>query len=328
MTKSNRQIVAVLLAVLTITAIAVGGAAGAIALDSETTDTSTQSDVTSSTTTVDLRPGNASESTYIEVTDAASENLTLIIKPEAADGTVVDYEVYRNESEDVTNASTNNVAWNITHDELEDAPRDVDGGNYRLLVVNDTDDEEEQLNQSFTFDHQGTDRTAVIHVADTAEATSALLADRVEISERFGYFGAEKYWSDNGSTVSAWSAYTTVNGTNTSVEVHAVNDSTADAYTEAAETYENKDWIRTSTLWVNGIPVKVYKNEAPDDAPDDATYAVYDVDTEVLTVTHQGEDFEDVRTLQVRGGAGTAYGFGTLWSEFGTMTAIESLWRY
>lgn len=316
------------------------GLGAAIAWDDETTNTPTTSDVTTTSTTEQYYPGNDSHALYVEVTGANTSNLTLELSPAG-----LDYVAYANASADETDATNGHYAWNVSHAELDDLPRDVEGGEYDVVVRNDSGDE--LLSQTVTFDQQAqNDKTsaiiAVIGGDSSTLSTTNLVADRLEISSKetglFGY-NVASFWSDNPDeiNVSTWSGSTVVDGANTSVAVNLENSTAADSYDAAAEDLDDGEWMTTSTVFVDGIPLKVYKNEH-DPEEDDSTfsfgeddsenesYAVYDVDADSLEIHTNGEDFADSRTLSVRGGAGEGYDFGELWSNFGVTSALGSLW--
>lgn len=326
---SIRKVLTALVA-LTVLTTAVGGVMAAATWDSETTTTSTQSDVTGSTTSIDVYYGDSSNATYFEVDGASTSNLTLEITP-AENG--VDYLVYQNKTPDTVNSANGHYAWNVSHDELADAPRDVDGASYDVRVINQSSGNEVLNSTGVTFNQANSDAKAVMVVTnattDDAAAMTNLVADRLTISEKdgglFGVkasdlnpFSSEENASDS---VATWSGYTTVDGTNTTVEVVMDNSSAADAYDAAAEDTESGEWMTGATLFVNGIPHKVYDSSAPDDA--DGTTVVYDPDSDTLSVDTEGEDYQDVRTLSLRGTGNEGYKFGELVSNFGYGAAFD-----
>lgn len=319
-----RKQITTLLVVLTVLTM---GATGALAAwDTETTNTTTTSDVDSTTTSVVLDPGNSSESTWFEVT-ASTSNLTLEISP-AQSG--VDYVAYSNSTPETTDETNGHYAFEVSHDEVGDLPRTIDGGDYNVTVINNDDDSTVAEASGVTFDTSGQSGTGAIMVV-TADSNSSsgdasmipTVADRLEVetTETWGGFGDDK-------NVSTWSGYTHVNGTSSDVTVRLEEADAADTYASAAEDYDDGEWIREATLFANGVPLQVYKNEAPDDLDSDVPYAVYNEDTDELEVYLAGTAFEDVRTLNLRGGAGEGYGFGTLQSEFGWGAALSSLWPF
>jgi len=306
---TNSKLIAALLAFLIITT----GAAAAATFDTETTDTGTQSDISGASTTVDLYPGNSSEALYVETDGATSSNLTLEITPAEAG---VDTVVYENSTPDTVNDSAGHYAWNVTHDELEGIPRDESGGMFNLSVYNDSGGK--ILNTEVTF-NTPEDQGAVLWIGAGGEGSSmtSLVADSVEMS-------TEDSWHSE-KNVSTWSGYTTVNGSQSTLTVDVANDSTADAYASAAEGVEDDEWMIASTVWINGIPHKVYKNELPDDVDSDQTTVVYDNDTEQMTVD-LGSEYEGTSTVNVRATANEGYAFGELWSNFGVTDALSTLW--
>lgn len=320
--KSARKLGALAVVAMLLLSVLAPAALAAAAWDTETTNTATTSDVDSTTTSVTYEPGNASQSTWFEIDADPASNYTLRLEdPDTG------YVFYENSTADETDATNGFYGWNVTHDELGDAPRDVDGNDYEVVVYNESS-QSVDLNETVTFDasaQSGT--TAVMHVADESEDTataalSPLVADRLTLETKSaGILGS--LLGSNDTTVATWSGYTEINGSSSDVEVHLANTSTADAYSSVAGGYEDGDWIRESTIWLNGVPHKVYKGSAPDDA--EGTTVVYNSGTDTLEITPSGEGMQDVRQLQMRGGAGEAYGFGTLSTNFGLIDALASL---
>lgn len=311
-----KKMIPIALALLLVTS----GAAAAIAWDTETTNTATTSDLSGASNTVSLDPGNASATpVYVEVSGASTENLTLELEV-AEPG--VNYTAYTNATPDTEDATNGHYSWSVGHDELEDLPRDETGGTYNATVYDDTGTE--LLNTEVAFDTAGNDDNAVLVVSDDgtkdAAAMTNLVADDLEVTQ-------EKSWFGFGSTetnVSVWSGYTNINGSSSDVTVQLANSSTSSAYETAGEDSNEGDWMRDSTVFINGQPHKVYKGAAPDDVESNDTYAVYDNSKDELTL-NLGDDYDKTRTLQVRAAAGQGYSFGELQANFGYLTALESL---
>lgn len=305
--------------------VLVSGAVAAAGWDTETTNTTTTSDVDASTTSVAFDPGNENKALYVEVT-AATSNLTLKLSP-AAEG--VDWVAYSNSTPDTTDATNGHYAWNVTHKELSDLPRDVDGGAYNVTVVNKSG--AELLNKEVTFDSSAENDSAVLAVTSDAgedgAAMTSLVADTMELSSAdVGFLGlSSKYLGADKTNISTWTGYTNVNGTATDVEVDLENSTTADAYASAAKGAEDGETLSGMTMWVNGVPHRVYMNSAPDDLANDTTTVVYDNSTESLTIDTKGTLYENSRVLQIRSTGGSGYSFSSLWSNFGALSAIKSL---
>lgn len=301
------------------------GMAAAIAWDTETTNTTTTSDLSGASNTVTFDPGNSSESIYVEVSGASTENLTMEMSP-AQSG--VNYVAYSNATPDTEDATNGHYSWTVTHKELEDVPRDLDGGTYTATVYDDTG--AELLTTEVALDSSGVEDNVVLAVTDdggsSGAAMSNLVADTLEVSQKdVGFLGvSSKYGSADKQNVSTWSGYTAVNGSNSTVQVNFENSTTADAYTSAAEGVDDGEWLTDSTVFINGVPHKVYSENAPDDLDADATTVVYKNSTDTLEI-NPGADYDNARNLQIRSTAGNGYGFGTLQSEFGLWAAISSL---
>jgi hypothetical protein len=318
---TTRSRLTVALASMMLLVAAAGGAMAAY--DTETTDTTTTSDISGTTNTVTLIPGDSSEALYVETDGVSADAADLELRITVADPGV-NHTAYRNASP-VTNDGTNgHYAWNITHDELSDLPRDESSATYNVTVYN-TSSETELESTEVTFDSSGQGTTdAVIAVTTDSRNSSAAasgtheVADRLEMDTKTAWFG---YGTE--TNVSTWSGYTTINGTSSDVTVHLEESNAVDSYDAAASDYEEGDWIKEATLFANGVPMKVFKGSAPDDV-DNETHAVYYADTDTLEVHLAGSEYEDVSTLQLRGGSGETYAFGEAWSNFGAQAAFSS----
>lgn len=323
--KLNTKRLAVIAVVAMLATSGIGAAA--VAWDTESTNTTTTSDVSSGTTSETVYHGDASNATWFEVTvDDSSLNYTLEIRTDDD----LEYVLYENDSAEVTDATNNHIAWNVSHDELEDLPRDVDGTDVNVTIVNESaSGNPVALSETLTLASGNDNATAVMHLTDDAgepaAAATNLFADTSEYSEKFAYFGAAQFWTDNGTDVSAWSGWTTIDGNNSGVEVHMENSTAASSYDAVAEDADEGDWMAKSTLFLNGKPVQVYAESAPDDVGDDQDYAVYNEETDSLDVTIQSEELSDVNTLYVRGGAGDGYGFWSAADAFGFGTAASAV---
>lgn len=321
---NTKRIAAVLASVLLLSAAA--GAAAAVSFDSETTTTSTQSDVSGSSTTVTAHWGNSSDALYVETDGATTSDLKLELTP-AQSG--VDYVAYSNTTPDTVNDSNGHYAFNVTYAELDDIPRAYSGATYNLTVYNASNDTA-ILETEVTFSTaSGASENAHMAVTDDAGTDGAaktdLVADRLTLEAADeGILGALSM-DDNETQIATWSGYTTVNGTDSDVVIHLANSSTADAYSEAATDYESGEWIQESTIWINGVPHKVYKGEVPDDVESSETTVVYDSSADTVTADLNGDEYENVQTVSVRSTANKGYGFGELWSNFGTWTALRTL---
>lgn len=326
MMNHNRFTAPLMALMLLVTAVAGAGVAAA-AFDTETTTTTTTSDVSGASNTLTIDWGNSSEPIYVEtdgVTDAGSD-LTLELSP-AQKG--VDYVAYSNGSAETVDATNGHFAWTITHDEISEIPRDANGGLYNLTVRNATSGAVVEQTEVDLQTAAGASDDAYLAVTDDANgAMTNLVSDRLTLeSKDSGFFSGLAFWSsDNSSTpqVATWSGYTTVNGTASDVVVDLENSSTADAYSSAASDYEDGEWIRGTTMWINGVPHKVYLNEVPDDA--NGTTVVYSDSSDRITSDLAGSEYENVQTVSLRATAGSGYGFGEVWSNFGTFDALAGL---
>lgn len=315
-----------LLTALVLLLSAVGGAAAVAAWDTETTATTTTSDVSGASTTVQWYPGNTTENVYVEVSGAANSDLRLEIRNGA---TAIDSAYYQNATPDTEDATNGHYSWTVTHAELRSSlPSDYTGGTYDIVVTNATSDEL-LLESELVLSNQDANTTARIFV-ENASTTSdavgnALIADSLEVeSEEPGrvraLLGAEN------DTTATFRDDVTVDGSNTTVEYVLRDSQTADAMDTAAESREDGEWIYGAQFVVSSSSfdskyTKVYKSEAPEDP--ESTYMVYSPSSDTLTLHTEEEDFSTAKQLSVRGVAGEGYSFGDAFDAFGTFDALR-----
>lgn len=307
-----------------------GAGAAAIAWDDETGNTATTSDVAGNTgQTVGINYGSADNFTYFETDGASTGNLTLKIMPGADD---VDYVVYKNTTAETVDAGAGHYAFNVSGDELSDAPRDVEGATYDVEIINQSSGNVVLSSDDVTINANSSNDQAVMAVAATSNndgALTPLVADSVELEDKSGMWGLSSFNplgnSSDDVKVSTWSGYTTIDGANSSARFLLTNSSTSESYSDVASNYDDGDWMVETTLIANGQAFQVYKNEAPDSVGDDESYAVYDADADEIVLETESDHYEDVRQLQVRGTASKGYGFSGIVSNFGLGAAINSL---
>jgi hypothetical protein len=323
-----------LVALMLLTA-AVSGAAAAASFDDESTTTTTTSDVSGASTTVTFYPGNSSKTLFVETdgaTSSTADNLTLELTPVQSG---VNYTVYENTSADTLDATNGHYSFNVSHDELSDVPRDYQGGTYTLTVENSSQEIlSTEVTLSTASDASEDAYVAVVDEGSDGAMTSAV-SDQLSIKTKdaglfslsalsFGSLSGDDNSTDSSeSNISTWSAYTTVNGTNSDVIVTLANSSASESYQSVASDYEDGDWMLESTMTVNGVPHKVYKGSAPDSV--NGTTVVYKESSDTVEIDLKGDTYEDVRTVNLRATAGSGYGFDGLWSNFGYMAALKSL---
>ena len=325
----NRKIAVLMSLLVAVSGVAGIGAAAAGTWDTETTDTTTESDWSGASNTATADWGNASESIYLETDGAENENLTLELTPAEAG---LDYVAYTNSTPDTVDATNGHYSFEVSYGELSDLARDADGAEYNATIYNESGDVVDETQVTFTT-AAGASEDAYMIVADAsgsdAAALTNLVADTAEFDSTSGglfsglagvfSFGAEDTNDSDAPDVATVSGFTTINGTNSDVYVSLENESTKNAYANAAEDSEDGDWIKTMTVTVNGAPQKVYMNEAPDGV--NGTTVVYDADADQLQIS-PGEEYESISQLSIRSSGGDGYGFGETWTNFGVWDAF------
>jgi hypothetical protein len=291
------------------TLLLIGAAGPALAatssIDKETTDTSTESDIVSAgTTSITAFEANASNSTYIEVSFNASlegDAKMAIVDPSTADEKADMEAVYTNASAEETNATSNNYAWNVTHDELSELPVTPNTETTFWLKTWDTGDSSNATYTEFTVTAQAD--YSVIRVGN-----SFADSDDVTIEEAHPYLGSilSSYDLDQ-STIESGDINTSANTTHSVV---LSNSTVADSFSSTAGDRADGVWLAGMTVTAEGddgeVFVPVFLNEKTDEwdfLDDDEAYAVYNSDTGTVDVMLAGDErFEetDETTLTVR----------------------------
>jgi len=325
----NRKIAVVMALLVAVSGVAGIGAAAAGTWDTETTDTGTESDWSGTTNTETADWGNASESIYLETDGAENENLTLELTPAQAG---IDYVAYTNSSPDVVDDVNGHYSFEVSYGELSDLARDADGAEYNATIYNESGDVVDETEVTFNT-AEGANEDAYMVVSDSSGSDAAALTNLVADTAEFestddGFFsglagvfsfGSSSENESDAPDVATVSGFTTINGTNSDVYVSLENESTQGAYANAAEDSEDGEWIRSMTVYVNGVPQKVYMNEAPDGV--NGTTVVYDANADQLKIS-PGEEYESISQLSIRSSAGDGYGFGETWTNFGVWDAF------
>lgn len=307
-----------LIAVALATMLLIGsmGGAMAVAFDTETTTTGTQSDVSSSSTSQTWQPGNTAATLYVE-TDNASANASAY-QMELRDQDTG--EVYlTNSSAETVNDSNGHYAFNESHSSIRSSlPSDPQGTQFTVAVVN-TNTGKDVLTQDFSLNYEttGTARYYVSSLSGNDSAYGAgLVAHGLDVSEKKTWFGFGSNY-----TVATFSDVAALNSSNTTLQYQMTDSDTISAYDSAAEGVESGKWMQSTTLTVGTDVAKIYKKEAPDSAS--GNYGVYNPSTDRLTV-YRSDDYAGAAELEISSGAGESYSFGDALSAFGFMDALAA----
>lgn len=294
--------------------------AGAVTLAGAATWDSGNSDVSGSSNTVEFYPGSESNNTVFYLDSVTAHNVSDLELRLIPDQAGLTQPAYTNSS--AAEPATDDAEFNVSHKELENLPRDDDGGTYEAKIVNVTDGTVVE-NTTVTFDQSArTGKTAVIHLTDESgtdgAAISPLIADDHTHSVESRYLGFAE------ENISEFSAFTNIDANTTTTEVHLENSTAADDFSQAATGVDDGTWMGDARLYANGVPVPVYKNSAPDSPP--TLYATYHNDSDVLRMHHgDAEALDGTANLYLEGTAGKSMGFNDIWSTVGITKALGSL---
>lgn len=293
-------------ALLLLVAAVGGGFAAAPTVDTETTDTTSQSALTDGMV-VENFDANASENlSTLQVGYDSTNPGIKIVDPDT--GAVI--KTVTNESDSdyftETGSASGTTYYNTTFDESDFAavPMGADENKtVTLRVINNTSmgaDAWDTTNISITLDN----------VADRAVVTATSEADNFETETVEPNFVAELLGADDKTTSSVEQDDVAINGDNTTVTVVYLDDEAAAPYETAAANksygllslstergeYDEGDQIGDQIVSVEDTNYGVYSAVAPDDVLDatGATYATYEtVDGHPAHEITLGDDFED-----------------------------------
>ena len=321
---SGRTVLLVLVALGVILSGAAGPAAAATpTIDQETTNTSTQSDVTNGATITSFN-ASSSTSTFVEATfdSAPSGDAKLEILDPSTGDKVSEYEtIYSNSTADVTNQSTNNYAWNITHDELEKLPVEANTNKTFTFRILDTGDEANATTFDVTIAPTG--ERSVIYVGDHAASDAGDIASTSEKHPTLGQY-IDRY---DTSTASIDAEDVATDGDNTTFYVYLQNESVQSAYGEAvSDSMEDGAFLPMMTVTENGNYVPVYLNEKPSssDYLDKHAYGVYESSSNRIVVYPNGdEDLSGETAVDVSSQGNEGLGF---WTTASSLNDLGASW--
>lgn len=323
------------LALVVALVVATGPAMAALTYDSETTNSSTTSDLTggetvtdldnsSKTKTIQVVSGNASTSSLTNPEEAFKLKLTVNDTDSDEDGRVF----YTNTSTaTVVNASAGHYAWNISHAEMfDELERDVDETVTVDVTVIFNESESDEESATITIDAQNDDDRVVEVVSDDDFANATVVEQTNESRTLRPDLDYVTLSSDEVIT------------NNTTISYVLANETTADKFETAYDfaSFSSSDYIFTMTATSEGKPIMVFdesKGEDRDaglvgggfDASKD-TYAVYKHNggdygsTPEITVVPQG-DQADKASLEVSVAGNKKPGFTTALRNFGLSAA-------
>ena len=293
-----------MLVALAVTAVPLGMAAKP-SLDSETTNTTTTTDVTNDSVLSDF-DASASNHTYIEYT-ADSDNSAVKIK-DPDTGTVY----YKNTSVMTTDGTNGHYAVNISHDELADMPVEANKNTTATVVITNNTEASNPDTFSFNLTLAADGSRTVVDlnndVASNEDSFSSKTLGLFGIESLAGLVGDHEVSSLDQNDLS-------VNGSNTTVTVYLSNQTAQDAFSAATKGTEagvlDVDLSATMDTGSKEVVVPHFIDEAPDtDALDGTTYGVYHTDSNKI-VYHLGDEFDgksEIDSMSVKSGNALSWG--------------------
>lgn len=292
-----------LLSVFAVLAMVIAAPMGVMAA-TPTVDTTNDADSTTTSdwtdgTTVTGFTANASNESYVEVSFDSAPSGSAVIKvldPDTADTNASMEVVYSNSSADTVNSTSNNYAWNISHDELDDLPMESGENKTFTVMLTDSDDTDNATYIDVAFDNS--EGRAVYRVGDSYADSAAFESEEAHpylasISEsRWGGDTTTSEFGDVPTTATTNHTFSIANDTASTSAADALGDEADGAWLADMEvTAEDNDGDEVT------IPVFVNEKGDWDFLDDDEAYAVYDTNSDRLTVYLSGDErFDEAST--------------------------------
>ena len=288
---------------LVLSVVSLGGMAMADkpTIDTETTDTSTTSEIKEGYT-INPFEANRSNSSYLEAEFDSDNPQVRAVDPENA-------EVLRRWGEGVmneTNASNNYYRLQIRHDQLENAPmepgesKDVD-----IVVINNTNvSESEWDTTTATITLNNSDDRTVVRAGDSAFKGPNV---RAETAARWGFSIVN---NTPAATLLTYSVtefeqeQVKISGSGSTVTFAADNTTVEQAFDEESDKVDAGEFspgIITTVSASDGSrseTIPVYAEEAPESVENGESYGVYETSNNTLKLT-LGDNWEDVEEADV-----------------------------
>lgn len=310
--------VAALFVVMVVASAFTGGAAATVSYDSETTNTSTTSDLTGGESIANF---NASGDQYkwIEVQSDSNETKLEIQNNET--GEVIETFDNSHSSFQTTNSSQGHYAWNISNSELwQNVPVDANSNTtVDIVAYNDTTVDNPDTSTA-TVTLEATNERTVVYAGDSFTTSSVfeeITESRVAgLSVPADLFGSETNVADIQQDNVA------VDGDNTTV-TYVLADSNASTPFDDSASAADADERLESQLWVNGDAHAIYQSgSVPDDVDNSSTYGVYDSSTDKLEI-NVGDDYSDASSLDIEMMGNKDFGILTQLTEFGPLSGVD-----
>lgn len=307
---------------LVVISLLVGAVAAAPSVDTETTDSATQTELTDGDTVSNFNASDTAQLSTLSVSYDSDNPGIKVIDPDT--GATIEYFKNSSDSSYFSVYDATNNSYNTTFNESDFAAVPMEAEENKSvtlrLIGNTTKSSPNKTN--ITLHLNNTDERAVVYAADevTGDDAPTGSATTAEFDEDVTAFGVETLASipgiDSHDVFSVDGESVGVNGSDTDIYVVYASDNASTAFSDAQDrkawgSYEDGDWVKTYQLSVEDTNYPVYLDEAPDEEPDGTygvTSSVGPSDTDAIKV-ELGDDAEDETAVDVSSTANDAYGF-------------------
>ena len=257
-----------------------GAASGAVQFDSETTNSATVSDVHATSQDVQYTNGDVYFEFEVETTSPALE----VHDPEANE-TIARFngtdltETYTDTS---TSPETHYFAVNLSQSTLSNVELAAgENKTFEVTIINDETATNPTTTTVDMFVHADGKRT-YLRLEDSEVGDNGLAQVSTETTLGFQLPLANSEVGIIDQTVP-------VNGSGTSATIDVKNSTLSERLSESASGYGAEEWVKSSVATVDGEPVKVYMDAAPDSASNE-THIVYHSGTDSVELV-TGDDY-------------------------------------
>lgn len=310
MNLSNRK-TAVLAALVMLVAAAAGGAAAA-GVDNETTNTPPTSEVTDGTTITSFN-ASAQQNSTLTITVSSTNPAVRAINP-ATNNTVVTWlNTSTTMNQTYADAANNTYYYNLTiqHSDLQYMP--INSGQNKSvtlqIVDNETLDDKNETVHNITVYLDGVPGRTVKRVTSDDAGEDGPLTLGSNGYQPLGFsIGVDEYATYDAEDVP-------INGTNSTITVKYVNESTISRLDTTTEGLSDAAWASGVMVKADGTWYKTYVNSVPDSANTSRSYAIVDPSSNTVTF-HAGDGFDgetQVDDFQVK----TTTDWGDQWGAYG-----------
>lgn len=305
----NRKTILLVAAMMLLSVVAVPGAFAAVTVDTETTNTASESDWQDGTVVTDL--DNSSKESTLEVSSdnaTSGDDFDLYLTVNDSDSDQDGEQIYHSGAEwTATNSSQGHYELNVTHgDAFSSLERDANENvtvDVEVVVNEGNDTSEESVTFQITADNDAETAVAVVYPDDDGTETT-------ETTAAFETLDTLNVFSDSDVGAVQTEEDVGVADNTSTVRIVSEDSNVTDPFDEAATDASDGDFLTTATMTLDDTRVPVFYQSADVEwlDTDSDTYATVSSDGSTLTV-HNANETVDEGDVTVTATGNDAIGF-------------------